>query len=142
MKRRVRIMFLPLAFVLFHQAVLSMEAVAECRLGKGGTRKVQLWRDQPIDATAIYYLSENGSSPRRIYAGEENQSRGGSVQASMRNSPQLMASPRSAGLFLEHERRQREPLDLRVPSNYCLPAKVTGSILWITERSKPVAIDK
>jgi hypothetical protein len=58
-----------------------MEVVANCPLGKDGGHKTQLLRDHPVDTTAIYYVSEGGGMPRRIYPGEDDQSRGDSVQA-------------------------------------------------------------
>jgi hypothetical protein len=37
-------------------------------------------RDRPIGSTALYYLSYDGSTPQRIYEGEEEQARGDSVE--------------------------------------------------------------
>jgi hypothetical protein len=81
MNVRIKAVVLSLALGVFHHAAYSMEVVAECRLGEGGTRKVQLLRDYPIGTTAIYYLGEDGGTTQHIYRGEDRRSRGDSVQA-------------------------------------------------------------
>lgn len=81
MRKRVRNILFPLALGIFHHAASSMEVVADCQLGKDGRHRVQLTRDHRIGSTAIYYLSQGGNAPQRIYEGEENQSRGDSVKA-------------------------------------------------------------
>jgi hypothetical protein len=81
MKMSLKAIPFTMVFALFHYPAYGLEVVTICPLGKNGSHELRLLRGHWIDTSAIYYVSEDGRAPKRIYPGEENQSRGDSVRA-------------------------------------------------------------
>ncbi|MGF6702862.1 hypothetical protein OKW38_007539 [Paraburkholderia sp. MM5496-R1] len=74
------IAILCIGYVADSQSAIGMEVVTRCGLGSDQSHTLALLRDHPIDSTAVFYLSKNSTAPVRLYAGDEDQSRGDEIQ--------------------------------------------------------------
>lgn len=75
--------FIPIlciGYAVASQSAIGMEVVKRCTLGSNRDHTLALLRDHPMDSTAVYYLSVDGAAPSRLYAGDEDQSRGDEIQ--------------------------------------------------------------
>jgi hypothetical protein len=81
MKISASIAILCIGYVVASQSAIGMEAVTHCTLGSSEDHTLTLLREHRLDSTAVYYLSEDGAAPARLYPGDEDQSRGDEIQA-------------------------------------------------------------
>ncbi|MCC8400395.1 hypothetical protein LJ655_00560 [Paraburkholderia sp. MMS20-SJTN17] len=80
MRIAVFIAVLCISYVADVQSAIGMETVTRCELGSDQSHTLALLRDHPIDSTAVFYLSKDSTEPVRLYAGDEDQSRGDEIQ--------------------------------------------------------------